>query len=132
MPKQIRTPEPNTELCYQGENYESDEAGLVTLPDAAADHFIESMGCSDPAKAHPYGLQVNALGKGKFEVRDENGNKIHTGSLDSNGAFSLARSYRPDEDGDADEDDGKQPEAKTQTPPKKDAWSEAKKNAGKK
>jgi hypothetical protein len=95
MPKTIRTPEPNANLCYQGENYQSDDQGLVTLPDAAAQHFIESHSCMDPEKEHPHGLQVKALGKGFFVVVDEQGNPIHQGSVDRATAFSLVRSYKP-------------------------------------
>ena len=91
MPKQIRTPEPNTRLCYQGEHYESDEDCLVTMPDVAAEHFIESHGCVDPTQQHPHGLKIKAVGKGDFVVVDGSGVQIHSGVLDQGGASALAR-----------------------------------------
>lgn len=100
MAKQIKTPEPGTELHYAGETYVSDDDGLVDVPDAAAKVFVESHGCVDPSSVHPYGLRVVDLGRDRFQVVGANG-PVHSGYLPVNAAYALLKTWTPnDEEGD--------------------------------
>lgn len=97
MTKKIKTPEPNTTISFNGEQYVSDDNGHVMVPDAAVKVFVESHGCMDPEAEHKFGLSVKTVAKGKHIVVDKDGVPLHSGKFDYSTAVGFMKNWTPDE-----------------------------------